>query len=42
VIEFGPLNDTIHKVNERVSVADLNMLTDIYYHILVNLLTKAA
>lgn len=42
VIEFGPLNDTIHKVNERVSIADLNQLTDIYYHILVNLLIKAA
>ncbi|SFR51960.1 succinyl-diaminopimelate desuccinylase [Thiomicrospira sp. ALE5] len=41
VIEFGPLNDTIHKVNERVSVADLNQLTDIYYHTLVNLLVKA-
>jgi succinyl-diaminopimelate desuccinylase len=42
VIEFGPLNDTIHKVNECVSVSDLNQLTDIYYFILVNLLTKAA
>ncbi|UQB41388.1 succinyl-diaminopimelate desuccinylase [Thiomicrospira microaerophila] len=42
VIEFGPLNATIHKLNERVSVSDLNKLTDIYYQILVNLLTKAA
>jgi succinyl-diaminopimelate desuccinylase len=42
VIEFGPLNDTIHKINERVSVSDLNQLTEIYYYILVNLLTKAA
>ncbi|WP_044410569.1 succinyl-diaminopimelate desuccinylase [Thiomicrospira microaerophila] len=42
VIEFGPLNDTIHKINERVSVSDLNQLTDIYYQILVNLLTKVA
>ena len=42
VIEFGPLNDTIHKVNECVSVSDLNKLTDIYYQILVNLLIKAA
>ncbi|WFE68334.1 succinyl-diaminopimelate desuccinylase [Thiomicrospira sp. R3] len=40
VIEFGPLNDTIHKINERVSVSDLNQLTDIYYQILVNLLIK--
>lgn len=41
VIEFGPRNDTIHKVNERVSVSDLNQLTEIYYHTLVNLLIKA-
>jgi succinyl-diaminopimelate desuccinylase len=41
VIEFGPLNDTIHKVNERVSVTDLNRLTEVYYHILINLLMKA-
>ena len=41
VIEFGPLNDTIHKINEWVSVSDLNTLTDVYYHLLVNLLIKA-
>lgn len=40
VIEFGPLNDTIHKVNECVSVSDLNDLTEMYYHVMVNLLTK--
>ena len=39
-IELGPLNDTIHKVNECVSVSDLNKLTDIYYQILINLLVK--
>lgn len=38
VIEFGPLNETIHKINEWVSVEDLNRLTDIYYHTLENLL----
>lgn len=42
VIEFGPLNDTIHKVNECVSVKDLDLLTDIYYQILVNLLVSKA
>jgi succinyl-diaminopimelate desuccinylase len=41
VIEFGPLNATIHQINEHVSVSDLNQLTEIYYHILVNLLTKS-
>lgn len=30
VIEFGPLNNTIHQVNECVSVDDLNTLTKIY------------
>jgi len=39
VIELGPLNATIHQIDERVSVSDLNQLTDIYYQTLVNLLT---
>lgn len=39
VIELGPLNATIHKVDEQVSVSDLNQLTKIYYQTLVNLLT---
>ena len=30
VVEFGPLNDTIHKVNERIAVADLAPLSSIY------------
>ena len=38
VIELGPLNATIHKIDEQVSVSDLNQLTEIYYHTLVNLL----
>ncbi|MFA6698635.1 MAG: succinyl-diaminopimelate desuccinylase [Thiomicrospira sp.] len=42
VIEFGPINATIHQINEQVSVSDLNKLTDIYYHILVNLLIHPA
>lgn len=40
VIELGPLNATIHKVNECVSVTDLNHLTEIYYQVLVNLLIQ--
>ncbi|QCU90201.1 succinyl-diaminopimelate desuccinylase [Thiomicrorhabdus sediminis] len=39
VIELGPINATIHKIDEQVSVADLEKLTDIYYQTLVNLLT---
>ncbi len=38
VIELGPLNATIHKIDEHVSVDDLNQLTDIYEQTLINLL----
>ncbi|GGX97607.1 succinyl-diaminopimelate desuccinylase [Litchfieldella qijiaojingensis] len=34
VVELGPLNATIHKVNERVYAADLDTLSDIYEAIL--------
>lgn len=40
VIELGPLNATIHQVDEHVSVTDLDTLSAIYETILVNLLTK--
>ncbi len=40
VIELGPLNETIHKINEHIAVADLEILTQIYEQILVNLLAK--
>ena len=39
VVEFGPVNATIHKVDERVEVASLEPLTDIYRDTLVRLLT---
>lgn len=39
VIELGPVNATIHKINECVNIAELNQLSDIYYHILRQLLT---
>ncbi len=38
VIELGPCNRTIHKVNECVSVADLETLTRMYVRILERLL----
>ena len=38
VIEFGPLNATIHKINERVAAADLERLSLIYEGILTRLL----
>ena len=39
VIELGPLNATIHQINECVSLDDLEKLTDIYYTILERILT---
>ena len=39
VLELGPLNATIHKVNEHVAIADLDTLSKVYQQILVKLLT---
>jgi len=38
VIELGPLNDTIHKINECVNAKDLDKLSAIYESILIKLL----
>jgi len=38
VVELGPLNATIHKVNECVSVDDLDTISQIYEQILIELL----
>ena len=38
VIELGPVNRTIHQINEQVAVADLETLATIYQKILENLL----
>lgn len=40
VVELGPVNATIHKVNECVKVADLDTLADIYARILHCLFAK--
>jgi len=40
VLELGPLNATIHKVNECVGVADLDLLSLMYEHILRELLLE--
>ena len=40
VLELGPINATIHKINECVNAADLDTLTEIYEGILVRLLGK--
>jgi len=39
VVEFGPLNATIHKIDEHVAVADLEPLAQIYCGVLTRLLT---
>ena len=39
VVELGPCNATIHKINECVKVADLELLTDMYETILEQMLT---
>jgi succinyl-diaminopimelate desuccinylase len=38
VVELGPVNNTIHKVNECVSVKDLETLSEMYYGIIKTLL----
>jgi succinyl-diaminopimelate desuccinylase len=38
VVELGPVNQSIHRVDENVSIADLNTLTEIYQNILQELL----
>lgn len=38
VVELGPVNATIHKVNECVAIADLDRLSTIYEQMLVRLL----
>jgi succinyl-diaminopimelate desuccinylase len=41
VVEFGPVNATIHKLNERIAVADLEPLSSIYGGLLARLLRAA-
>jgi len=40
VLEVGPVNATIHKLNECVAVADLDALSEIYYLTLIKLLAE--
>jgi succinyl-diaminopimelate desuccinylase len=41
VVELGPLNTTIHKLNECIPIADIEPLSEIYRQVLVNLLADA-
>lgn len=38
VVELGPCNSTIHQVNERVAIEELDQLADIYFEILKQVL----
>ena len=38
VVELGPVNATIHQVNERILASDLDLLTEVYYQTMVRLL----
>ena len=38
VVELGPVNATIHQINERVLASDLDLLTEVYYRTMVKLL----
>ncbi len=40
IIEFGPINATIHQIDERVSCKDITALTQIYESVLNKLLAK--
>jgi succinyl-diaminopimelate desuccinylase len=39
VIELGPVNESIHKIDEHINIGELDKLTEIYSHILKELLT---
>ena len=40
VVEFGPINATIHKINECVEAADIEKLSEIYQRTIEHLLLK--
>ncbi len=42
LIELGPINETIHQIDECVKLQDLATLSDIYHQLLVRLLTAHA
>ena len=37
IIELGPVNDSIHQINEYIKISELWTLKDIYKKILINL-----
>jgi succinyl-diaminopimelate desuccinylase len=41
VVEFGPLNESIHKIDEHVSIADLEPLSQIYERTIVTMWNRS-
>lgn len=39
VIELGPCNTSVHQINEHVAIEDLNLLKNLYFRLLCNLLS---
>ena len=39
VVEVGPVNESIHKIDENINIKDLEKLTEIYKNILIKLMT---
>ena len=37
IVELGPLNESIHQIDENIKISELWTLKDIYKKILVNL-----
>ncbi len=42
IAEFGPVNATIHKLNEHVALTEIEQLHDVYFAALENILIKRA
>ena len=40
IVELGPLNETIHQIDEHIKISELKILKDIYTEILLNLNSK--
>lgn len=40
VVELGPINGSIHKVNEHVRIEDIDRLSKVYEQVLINLLAQ--
>ena len=42
VIELGPLNKTIHQIDEHIPISDLEKITKIYLQILLEMQSNLA